>query len=154
EQARTVTIGVPLQNNQLYILNGRGQLQPIGVVGELCIAGESLARGYLNRPDLTAERFIPNPFARLEARDWRLEAGSGSLASSLQPPASRLYRSGDLVRYRADGVLEFLGRIDDQVKVRGFRIELGEIEAALRSHAAVRAVAVLAREDTPGAVQL
>ncbi|MBV9790428.1 MAG: amino acid adenylation domain-containing protein, partial [Chloroflexi bacterium] len=100
---------------------------PVGVPGELCLGGPALARGYGHRPDLTAEKFVPNPFA--------------------SQPGSRLYRTGDLVRYRADGNIEFLGRIDEQVKVRGFRVELGEIEAALLAHEAVREAIVVARDD-------
>ncbi|HSK77358.1 MAG TPA: amino acid adenylation domain-containing protein, partial [Thermoanaerobaculia bacterium] len=116
-------IGGPLANVQVHVLDAWGGTQPPGVPGELCVGGEGLARGYLNYPELTAERFAPNPFAK--------------------EPGARLYRTGDLARWRADGTLEFLGRIDDQVKLRGFRIELGEIEAALRSHPAVREAAVV-----------
>ncbi len=118
-------IGRPIDNATLYILDSNFNPTPIGVAGELCVGGPSLARGYLNRPELTAEKFIPNPFG-----------GSGS----------RLYRTGDLVRYLPDGNIEFLGRIDHQVKVRGFRIELGEIEAVLDDHPQVRDVIVLAKE--------
>jgi amino acid adenylation domain-containing protein/thioester reductase-like protein len=125
-------IGRPLPNMQLYILDRAGQPVPAGVPGELHIAGFSLARGYLNRPELTAERFI---------------------ASDLVP-GLRLYKTGDLARYRADGAIEFLGRVDHQVKLRGFRIELGEIEATLIQHPRVHNAVVLAREDVPGLQQL
>jgi amino acid adenylation domain-containing protein/non-ribosomal peptide synthase protein (TIGR01720 family) len=128
--ATSVPIGRPIGNTQVYILDASGQLAPTGVPGELYIGGDGVARGYMNRPDLTAERFVPDPFSRV--------AGA------------RLYRTGDLVRWRTDRTLEFLGRLDAQVKVRGFRIELGEIDAVLRSHPAVRESAVIVREDTPG----
>jgi amino acid adenylation domain-containing protein len=123
-------IGRPIDNNRVYVLDRHGQIAPIGVPGELYIGGTALARGYRGRPALTAERFVPDPYA-------------GS------PPA-RMYASGDLVRWREDGQLEFLGRIDHQVKIRGFRVELGEIEAALADHPAVQEAVVVAREDTPG----
>ena len=122
-----VTIGVPIANTQLYVLDGQGQAVPIGVVGELYIAGDGLARGYLKRPELTAAKFVANPFSRR--------------------PGARMYRTGDLVRYRRTGELEFLGRLDQQVKLRGYRIELGEIEAALESHAAVQQAVVTVRKE-------
>ncbi len=122
-------IGGAIPSLRLYLLAG-GNVAPAGVPGEIHIGGAGLARGYLGRPDLTAERFVPDPFSQ--------EAGA------------RLYRSGDLARYRPDGGLEYLGRGDAQVKVRGFRIELGEIETAMASHPGVREVAVVVREDQPG----
>lgn len=125
-----VTIGCPIANARLYILNPCRHPVPIGVQGELYIGGAGVARGYLNRPQLTAERFIPDPFSAV--------------------PGARLYRTGDLARYRPDGNIEFLGRADEQVKIRGFRIELGEIEAALGRHPAVRDVVVLAQDDAAG----
>ncbi|HEX6289042.1 MAG TPA: amino acid adenylation domain-containing protein [Herpetosiphonaceae bacterium] len=128
--AESVLIGEPIANTQLYILDRQMQPVSVGVPGELFIGGDGLARGYRNRPDLTAERFVPNPFATTAP------AGSGS----------RMYRTGDLVRYTSNGLIEFVGRIDHQVKVRGFRIELGEIESVLRQHPAVREAIVLVRE--------
>lgn len=125
----TVPIGKPIANTKIYLLNSDLQQVPVGAAGELYVAGASLARGYHQRPDLTAERFVPSPFG---------------------PPGARLYRSGDLARYRPDGTIEYLGRTDHQVKLRGFRIELGEVEAVLRSHEAVSEAVVIVREDTPG----
>ncbi len=125
-----VYIGRPIHNTQTYVLDAARSLVPIGVPGELYIGGTGLARGYLGRPDLTAERFIQSPFH--------------------STPGTRLYRTGDLCRYRPDGTLEFIGRIDHQVKLRGYRIELGEVEAVLGAHPAVREVVVVIREDIPG----
>ncbi|HJP93088.1 MAG TPA: amino acid adenylation domain-containing protein, partial [Pyrinomonadaceae bacterium] len=125
-----VLLGRPLHNVQLYVLDTQLRPVPIGVTGELYLGGINLARGYLNRPELTAERFIPNPFSAT--------------------PGTRLYRTGDLVRYLEDSRLEFLGRRDSQVKLRGFRIELGEIESVLDQHESVRACVVLARQGRTG----
>ncbi len=128
-----VPIGKPIANTELYILDQRLQPMPIGFAGELFIGGAGVGRGYLNRPGLTAEKYVPDPFGRAGAR---------------------LYRTGDLSRYRPDGTIEFLGRLDHQVKLRGFRIELGEIESALLAHQAVRECVVIVREDQPDAKRL
>ncbi|WP_373271075.1 non-ribosomal peptide synthetase [Pseudomonas syringae] len=126
----SVSIGRPLANNRFYLLDERGEPVPKGVTGELYIGGDGVARGYFNRDDLTAERFIKDPFS--------------------QTPGARLYRTSDLGRYCADGSIEYLGRNDFQVKIRGFRIELGEIEAKLASHTDIKEAVVIAREDVPG----
>ncbi len=124
-------IGVPIPDLSLHLLGPDGEPVPVGVPGEICVGGAGVARGYLNRPELTAERFVGDPF------------GEG-----------RLYRSGDLARRRADGELEYLGRADSQVKVRGFRIEPGEVEAALRALPGVRDAVVVARADGSGDLRL
>ncbi|TGV30037.1 amino acid adenylation domain-containing protein, partial [Mesorhizobium sp. M00.F.Ca.ET.186.01.1.1] len=130
EDITSFPIGRPISNTTVYVLDKNRQPVPLGVAGELYIGGDGLALGYLNKPELTAERFVDNPFDPQKA--------------------SRLYRTGDLVRYLENGELEFLGRIDDQVKIRGYRIELGEIEATLLQHEAVKAVVVMARQDGKG----
>ena len=123
----SISLGRPMDNTQTYILDANLQPVPIGVPGELYIGGDGLARGYLKRPDLTAEKFLPNPFSK--------------------EPGTRLYRTGDMARYLPDGNIEFLGRLDHQVKIRGFRIELGEIESVLSQHPAVQGTVVVARAD-------
>ncbi|HEU4326675.1 MAG TPA: amino acid adenylation domain-containing protein [Roseiflexaceae bacterium] len=154
------TLGSPIPGAQLYVLDQAMRLVPAGVPGELYIGGAGVARGYYGRPNLTAERFVPNPFgvggAGGEHQEPKMEnqepvgTTDASGNSKLNTQHSKLYRSGDLVRWLPDGTLEFLDRVDQQVKLRGHRIELSEIEAALRQHPDVQAAAVLLREDTPG----
>jgi len=127
EQTPTVPIGRPTQNVQIHLLSPAMEPTPVGVTGEICIGGVGVGRGYLKRPALTAEKFVPDPFS--------------------DQPGARMYRTGDAGRYLADGRIEFLGRIDDQVKVRGYRIELGEIEAVLEQHPHVQSAAVVIPED-------
>ncbi len=128
--AGTIPLGRPVGDRRCYVLDSMLELAPVGVAGELCVGGPAVARGYLGRPELTAGRFVPDPYAS--------EGGA------------RLYRTGDEVRWRPDGTLEYVGRLDEQVKVRGYRIELGEIEARLLEHGAVREAVVVAREDDAG----
>jgi acyl carrier protein len=131
---KTIPVGRPIANTQIYILDPHLNPVPIGIPGELYVGGTSVGRGYLNRPELTQAKFIPHPFSS--------HAGD------------RLYKTDDLARYLPDGNIEFLGRIDNQVKIRGFRIELGEIESALNSHHHIQQAVVMAREDVSGNKQL
>ncbi|MCF7697631.1 AMP-binding protein, partial [Mycetohabitans sp. B2] len=128
QQEGRVPIGQPVPNVRVYVLGQHLELMPLGVKGELYIAGVGVARGYINQPELSAERFIPSPFG----------------------PGERLYRTGDVARWRLDGQLEYIGRVDQQIKIRGFRIELSEIEAALVKHPSIAQSAVVSREDHPG----
>ncbi|XXV18932.1 amino acid adenylation domain-containing protein [Sorangium sp. So ce1182] len=130
----SVPLGRPITNARIYILDARGEPVPVGVAGELHVGGVGVARGYVNRPELTRERFLPDPFAA--------------------EPDARMYRTGDVARWRPDGTIEYLGRNDHQVKIRGYRVELGEIEATLRAQDGVDEVVVVAREDAPGDLRL
>jgi aspartate racemase len=133
-EGTSIPIGKPISNTTVYLLDSTYQPVPIGEAGELCVGGDGLARGYLNQPELTAEKFVPHPFN--------------------DEPGSRVYRTGDLARYRNDGKIEFLGRVDNQVKISGFRIELGEIETVLMEHPNVQSAVVVARQDAPGEKKL
>ena len=133
-ETQQVFIGKPLSNTRAYVLNDAFELSPTGTVGELYVGGAGLARGYSGKPDLTAGKFVPDPFSN--------------------EPGARLYRTGDLARYRSNGELEYVGRTDNQIKVRGFRVELGEIEAALREHSAVSEALVVAQDDESGEQRL
>jgi amino acid adenylation domain-containing protein len=133
-QGTSIPIGRPIANTQVYVLDSENELVPVGSEGELCIAGDGLARGYLNQPELTMEKFVQHPFS--------------------SQPGARIYKTGDLARYRPDGVIEFLGRLDGQVKISGYRIELGEIETVLMHHPSVKSAIVLARQDGPGEKKL
>ena len=135
----SLAIGKPLNNIQIYVLNHQMQPVPIGVPGELYIGGAGLARGYLNRPELTAEKFVPNPFRQNLARETEQFQVS-----------ERLYKTGDLVRYRSDGNLEFIGRLDNQIKLRGFRLELGEIEAILHQQENIQEAVVVVHQTDSG----
>jgi aspartate racemase len=133
-QATAIPLGRPIANTQVYVLDENREPVAIREAGELCVGGDGLARGYLHQPELTAERFIANPFSN--------------------DPTSKLYRTGDRVRYRGDGTIEFLGRIDDQVKISGYRVEPGEIESVMRQHPEVKDAAVVARQNGAGAKKL
>lgn len=130
EDSATIPIGIPVTNSRMYLLDQTMHLVPIGIAGEIYVGGDGLARGYLNRPELTAQRFVPDPFS--------------------DQPGAQIYRTGDLGRMRENGEFEFLGRIDDQIKIRGHRIEVAEVREAILSHSAVKEAALLVREDAPG----
>jgi amino acid adenylation domain-containing protein len=138
-QGSSIPIGKPIANTQVYLLDSENESVPVGDAGELCVGGDGLARGYLNQPELTAEKFVSHPFSN---------ELSGDRSNA------RIYKTGDLARYRSDGTIEFLGRIDNQVKISGYRIELGEIEAVLMQHPHVQSAAVIARQDAPSEKKL
>ncbi|HYO14852.1 MAG TPA: amino acid adenylation domain-containing protein, partial [Thermoanaerobaculia bacterium] len=141
-------VGVPIPDLSIQILDRDGQAVPVGVPGEICVGGAGLARGYLERPDLTAERYVPNPFPGDVGEGLvPSRAGASPAPTPVEASCTRLYRSGDLARWRPGGEIDYLGRIDHQVKIRGFRIELGEIEAALARHPSVWEAVVLLREE-------
>ena len=136
-------IGRPIGNMQVYILDPHLNLVPVGVQGELCIAGPGIGRGYLKRPDLTAQKFVPNPFPSSPST-------RSGIRNRVDKIGGRIYKSGDLARYLPNGSIEYIGRSDYQVKLHGFRIELGEVESVLARHPAVKEAVVVAREDLPG----
>ncbi|MGD2088937.1 MAG: non-ribosomal peptide synthase/polyketide synthase [Candidatus Aminicenantes bacterium] len=157
--SRDIPIGKPIFNNFIYVLNGNGNLQPVGIPGEMCIAGDSLARGYLNRPGLTAERFcLRRPGGRFlkklppwtPRKNFLLKGTGNEIHMSYMSHMSYIYRTGDLGRWLPDGNIQFIGRIDQQVKIRGYRIELGEIEAQLLNHQAIQETVVLVKEYHEG----
>ncbi len=132
DNKNTPTIGCPIDNTSIYILDINLNPLPVNIIGEIYIGGESITRGYLEKPDLTAERFIPDPFSNKSGK--------------------RLYRTGDLARYLDNGDIDYIGRTDFQVKIRGFRIELGEIESTLQAQEAIREVIVLAHQRQQGSI--
>ncbi|MEL6763550.1 MAG: amino acid adenylation domain-containing protein, partial [Cyanobacteria bacterium J06607_6] len=159
EQSESVSIGRSIANTQAYVLDAHLQPVPIGVPGELYLGGDGLARGYLNRPDLTAERFVPNPFYSKAEGTREQETGNGEQGIENKEQSAKnkeqlLYKTGDRVRTRPNGTLEFLGRLDNQIKLRGFRIELGEIETALLGHPAVEQAVVNPWTDENGTQRL
>ncbi|MCP4151240.1 MAG: amino acid adenylation domain-containing protein, partial [bacterium] len=152
EPRETIPIGKPMTNTRIYILDTNHRIQPIGVTGELCIAGHSLALGYLNDPQKTAEKFIRTSVVsdlELETRKEGLPAGVKGRRTPKAPPGV-IYKTGDLARWQPDGNIEFVGRKDFQVKIRGFRIELGEIENQLLKLEEIKENVVLAKEENPG----
>jgi len=147
EEMESIPIGKPSANNGIYILDKYHRLQPVGVVGELCVSGEGLAEGYLNRPELTADKFDQDFQDDQDEKGLKKRAGQYSSTSLPLYPSTPLYRTGDLARWLPDGNIEFLGRIDLQIKIRGFRIELGEIENYLLKHEDIKEAVVISRED-------